>query len=171
MVDAQTISIIFAGLSIGVAAIYYTLTLSSSQRAQKLQIETRQAQLFMQTYHKWIDKDLHLVNHKVQAYEWEDFDDFMGKYGPEVDMDAYSDFTRILSYFEGIGVLIKRGLIDPYIVDDLMSMNIIRLWEKYEPLTISMREYLNAPQAGEWWEYLYNTIKPIFEEQHPELKT
>jgi hypothetical protein len=29
----------------------------------------------------------------------------------------------------------------------------------------------NWPQLLEWIEYLYNQIKPIVEEQHPELKT
>jgi hypothetical protein len=36
MVDAQTVSIVFAGLSIGIAAIYYTLTIRNSQRNQEL---------------------------------------------------------------------------------------------------------------------------------------
>ena len=49
MVDAQTISIIFAGVSMGVAAIYYTLNLRNT-------IKTRQAQLFMSLYDTYMDE-------------------------------------------------------------------------------------------------------------------
>jgi hypothetical protein len=170
-VSLQTLLTYLTLISIPVGVFYHIMTLRNTRKNQELQLETRQAQLFMQTYHKWIDKDLNLANTKVERYEWQDFDDFMRKYGPEADINAYSDFTRLAAYFEGIGVLVKRGLIDPHIVDDLMSINIIQFWEKYENLAIEFRERWNAPQVIEWVEYLYNQIKPIAEQQHPELKT
>jgi hypothetical protein len=36
---------------------------------------------------------------------------------------------------------------------------------------LERRKRLNSPSIAEWVEYLYNVIKPIVEEQHPELKT
>ena len=80
MVDAQTISIIFAGASIGVAALYYTLTLRNTQRAQQLQLETRQAQLFMQAYNRFTEKEFQKSWFEmVIQWEWDDYDDFMAK--------------------------------------------------------------------------------------------
>lgn len=75
------------------------------------------------------------------------------------------------NFYEGIGVLVKRKLIDVNLVDDLMSGFILRSWEKIEPIIKEFRERENWPQAWEWIEYLYHQIKPIVEEQHPELKT
>jgi hypothetical protein len=62
-------------------------------------------------------------------------------------------------------------LLDASLVDDLMSGMVIGFWEKCSPLVFEMREVENVPQISEWFEYLYNQIKPIAEEQHPELRT
>lgn len=68
-------------------------------------------------------------------------------------------------------MLVKRKLIDPYLVDDHMSGLITRLWEKSESYISGVRELRKWPQFAEYVEYLYYEIKPIVEKQHPELKT
>ena len=50
MVDFQTISIVFTGLSISKAAFYYISALRNSRMTQEHALETRQAQLYMQIY-------------------------------------------------------------------------------------------------------------------------
>ncbi len=40
------------------------------------------------------------------------------------------------TFFEGFGVLVKRGFIDASIVDDLMSLHVIGYWQKYEPVLL-----------------------------------
>ncbi len=73
-------------------------------------------------------------------------------------------------YLEGIGVLVKRGLIEASFVDDLMSSVVIGYWEKYRQYVYDYRVRRNVPQMGEYIEYLYNQVKPIFDEQHPKPK-
>jgi hypothetical protein len=68
-------------------------------------------------------------------------------------------------------VLVRRRLIDPSFVNDLISGFIIHYWEKLGPITIETRKRFDWPMYGEQIEYLYNQIKPIVEKQHPELKT
>jgi len=75
------------------------------------------------------------------------------------------------AHLEGIGVLLRRRLIDPSFVDDLMSQVIVRYWEKFGPLIRESRVKLNYPFMGEQSEYLYNQIKPIMEKQLRELTT
>jgi hypothetical protein len=163
MVDAQTVSIVFAGLSIGVAAIYYALNI-------KHQRETRQAQLFMQIYNRWASKEVSLMEQEfLFEWEWDDYDDFSRKYLSNVEARALR--SSIGKYWEGIGVLVKRELIDPYLVDDLMSSAIMMYWEKYAPVCREYRRRIGYPQAAEYQEYLYERIKAIAEQQHPELKT
>ena len=165
MVDYQAISIMFAGISIGVAAIYYALNI----RHQK---ETRQTQLFMQIFDRLNSKDSRKqLGEFIYVWEWKDYDDFWDKYGPEGNIDDWASFNSFNVYYEGIGVMIKRGLIDPTLVDDIMSGEIIRVWEKFEPIAREWRRRQNWPQAFEWNEYLYNEIKAIVTQQHPELKT
>ena len=52
-VGYQTISIIFAVISFGIASIYYALTLRRAAKDRQTTLETRQAQLFMQIRDKW----------------------------------------------------------------------------------------------------------------------
>ena len=65
--------------------------------------------------------------------QFEDYDDYEAKYGFQANPDAYLLHGRVETYLEGIGVLVKRGLIDPSFVDDLMSSGIVSFWEKFEP--------------------------------------
>jgi hypothetical protein len=100
--------------------------------------------------------------------EWKDFEEFLelGK-----DLEFQRTFRILAGYFEGVGVLVKRGFLDPALIDDLMSSDIIRYWEKIESTVIELRKHHNIPQSAEHQEYLYNKIRRIAEEQHPELKT
>ena len=77
--------------------------------------------------------------------------------------------SKVNGYLEGIGVLVRRGLIDPSFVDDLMSGAIVNYWERFGPYMLEYRRR-DWPQAGEQIEYLYNQIKPIVERQRRELK-
>jgi hypothetical protein len=112
-----------------------------------------------------------LRNNEPMEWEFNDFEDFWEKYGRKNNPEAFSLRGSVGGYFEGMGVLVQRGLIDITIADDLISGVITSFWDKFGPIYLGMRKRLNYPQYGEWVEYLYNQIKPIVEEQHPELKT
>lgn len=164
MADVQTISIGIAAASVVVALTYYSLQLRNQNR-------TRQAQLFMQLYDRFHDKEFMKKFVDINdLWEWRDYDDFLKKYGPETNLEAYSSWASVGNFYEGMGVLVKRKLIDVNLVDDLMSGFILRFWDKIEPIIKEFRERENWPQAYEWIEYLYNEIKVIIEQQHPELR-
>jgi hypothetical protein len=173
----QTIGILLTAVTVSIAAIYYTLTLRYTRRNQELTLkaqeqalETRQAQLFMSIYSTYSSAEFHKAYREILNCQWKDYDDFQSKYGFEVNPDADAKGRMINAYFEGVGVLMKRGLIDPSIVDDLISGVIIRYWEKYEPYILEYRKRRDWPQAGEHVEYLYNKIKPIASKQREELQ-
>jgi hypothetical protein len=170
VVDYESLSIMFAGISIGLASIYYALILRKAEKDRQITIETRQVQLFMQIRDKW-DMDMIKRRFEIMSWEWKDYGDFMEKYGPDTNPEAWSMLISMGQFFEGVGVLVKRGFIDPELVDDLLSGPIIQFWEKTGPFFLEMREVMGWPQAGEWLEYLYHVIKPIVADQHPELKT
>jgi hypothetical protein len=150
---------------------YYVLTVRNSQRTQQLQLETRQAQLFTQLYNRFQSIEFHRQFNEIMEWEFKDLDEFLEKYGSEKNPEAFAMRGSVGAYFEGMGVLVKRGLIDVTITDDLVSGVIIRFWNQLGPIYIGLRERLNYPQFAEWTEYLYNQIRQIAEQQHPELKT
>jgi len=169
MVDVD-ISIIFAGLSIAASIAYYASVLRNANKTQEMQLETRQAQLFMQIYERFNDLGRAEIITEVLSYEWRDNDDFWERYSSEADPDSYRKWNYVAGFFEGVGVLVKRKLIDPEIVDDLMSVSILLFWGKYGPAIIDGRERLSIPQLWEWTEYLYHEIKKIADQEHGELK-
>jgi len=193
MVTVETISIVFTGLSVSLAAFYYISTLRNAQKTrelslraqeislknqeisiknQEITLETRQAQLFMPIYSRFHDKEfMKDFMNIVVIWEWDDYDDFWEKYGLEKNIEAYSSYLAWMDYLEGIGVLVKRNLIDASLIDDLISGLVMRFWEKTEGMVKEYRLRINYPQFAEFVEYLYNEVKAIALQQHPELKT
>jgi hypothetical protein len=53
----QTVFQFLQTMGILVGVFYYVMTIRANQRNQQLQLETRQAQLFMQPYNRWSDPD------------------------------------------------------------------------------------------------------------------
>ena len=174
-VSLQTVSYLIAALSFAVTCAYYIMNLNNNKKNQELtlkaqqqNLETRQAQLFMQIYSSFHDKETPKTLGKfLQQDKYKEFDFF--NYNEEQG-ELYAEFYSLANYFEGIGVLVKRKLVDPSIVVELMSGASMRIWEQYGPNIIKSRQKYNYPQLYEYIEYLYDTIKPLVEAKHPEFK-
>lgn len=122
--------------------------------------ETRQAELFMGLYETFRDKEFQKqYGELLFKYEWQDFEDFEKKFSAWSDIDAYSSWVAVSMYFEGMGVLVKRKLIDIDLVDDMISSQILLLWDKFGPIVKEYRDRMRLPQLWEWFEYLYNEVK------------
>jgi len=155
--DVVTIVGVIAGLT------YYIMSVRNQNR-------TRQAQLFMQVYSKWTDNEFNENYNSIMNREWQDFDEWRQKYGRVNNPKENAIDKTVGQYFEGIGILVKKGLIDIELVDDMMSGLILGWWEKNKSRIIEVREYWNAPNILEWAEYLANEVKTTFIKQHPEAK-
>ena len=163
MASFEFLAIILTGLGLPASILYYTITLRNANK-------TRQAQLFNSVYQTLNDKEFFELPWILEVdMQYTDYDDFMQKYGLETNRDAYMKFHRMLSYYEGIGVYVKNGLISAEIIDDFMSGDIVAIWEKYEPFLLEFRRRRNSPYAYEHFEYLYDRVKSIQDMQHPEL--
>ena len=53
----------------------------------------------------------------------------------------------------------RKGLIDPELVDDLMGGHILHFWNRFGPIIIEFRERRNAPLAWKDVDYLHDIIK------------
>jgi len=100
----------------------------------------------------------------IEQWEWEDYDDWYKKY--RSDADTYNKFAIIATFFEGMGVLIKRKLIDVTFVDDLMSGPIMQFWQKYGPIILEDRRRRKVSTMWEWCEYLYDRVKEVSVKEH-----
>ena len=161
-------------IALVVGIVYYLTIMRNSQinqelarKAQEQALETRQAQLFMQIYNKFTEENFSRNFFETQEWKWQDIDEYIEKY--EEPIESHAKWAILANYFEGVGVLVKRGLLDVSLVDDLMSGATMRFWEKFEDLIKETRIRYNFPQRAEYIEYLYNQVKTVVKEQHPEL--
>ena len=138
-------------LSIMVGIGYYVLTLRNQDKA-------RQAQLFMQLYNRFVDPEF--LDHIVEPWtrEWDDIDDFRQKY---LEGEYPRDLVILMNFFEGFGVLLKKGLIDGDLLYEQIPTNAYTVWERYEPWAKWVREEANYPQYMRPLEYLANEMKKI----------
>jgi len=153
MVDIQTVSIVIASASVVAGIIYYSLQIRHQTKA-------RQTDLVIRLYTTFGGKEMRQTWEKVTTREDVDFSTYQSKFG-------LSDVNEIGWFFEGVGVLLHKKLIDIAVVDDLFSSPIKISWEKLKPVAEGERKQFGRPQIWEWWEYLYNEMQKREESLHP----
>jgi len=163
MINFQAISSAIPVIGILVAFSYYVLVIRNGNK-------TRQAQLFMQIYGVFRTEEFMDRITEIASWKWEDYDDFMKRYGPTTNPHAWHALGSTAGYFEGIGILVHKKLIDISLVENLMSSHIILFWNKIKPLSMELRERLNRPQIDVWKEYLYKEIMKREEKQKKSKK-
>jgi len=145
ILDIPSISAIVAAASVAAGVIYYSFQI-------RHQTKMRQTDLIMRLYSTRASKEFQESWKKVMSMESEDYRNYEKWY-------EWSDFIVVAAFFEGIGILLCRKLIDIGLVDDLFSYSIKTIWEKIKEVVEAVRKHHNAPQIWEWFEYLYNEMK------------
>ena len=163
-VSLQTVLTYLTLISIPVGVVYHIMTLRNSQKIQKHAQDTRQAQLLMQIYDHLREDKFNTQYTNLFQYEWKDYDDFIARFSDDLEFRAMMNYVG--SFFEGVGVLVYRNLLDPKLVDDLMSSYVFRVWEKIGPVIKESRIRHNRPELWEYFEYLYDEIMKIYIQEH-----
>jgi hypothetical protein len=145
MVDIQTVSIAIASAGVFAAAIYYIFQIRHQNRM-------RQTDLVMKLYSQFNSLEFQKILWEILNREAKDYDDYVRRYG-------FAEATAVGMFFEGIGILLKRKLIDIELVDDMFTTPIKSTWEKMKDITLSYRKARNQQEILEWFEYLYNEMK------------
>ena len=140
MVDIQTVSIVFASASVVAGVIYYALQIRNQNKM-------RQTDLTMRLYQQLGSKEF--MNYWAQAITREEKD-----YNEYVKKQGVVELLQVSTYFEGVGILLHRKLLDIDMAIDLFGEPIKIIWEKNEPILKEMHS-----DKCFWFEYLYNEIK------------
>jgi hypothetical protein len=145
MVDVTEISAIIAAAGVLIGVAYYVLDM-------RHQMQVRQTDIIMRMYSNFGSREFQEDWWKVMNWEYKDFDDYGRQYG-------WAEVVEVGTFFEGIGILLKRKLVNIQLVDDLFTSPTKMAWEKMRPLAEDARKHWNTPDAFEWFEYLYNEMK------------
>jgi hypothetical protein len=179
----EYLPLVLTGLGLTASIAYYASVLRNQNKTQQMQLETRQAQLFMSLYETYRSVEFRKHWVMILHQEYTDFDDFWEKYGLENNPDAWAIWQSLASFFHGMGVLVKKGLIKPSLLDELISPNIFFAWVVMGPVIKGFEEYskeggfranyddyddrgiskVYKPWSG--FEYLYDTLKKREEEE------
>ena len=128
MIDLQTVLTYLTLISVPIGVLYHIMTLNNQSRNQKLTLENRNAQLLMTIYDKYTETELLRQQINILSKEWKDIDDFWDNYGPSSNPEFYTQFSRLAYYFDGIGVLVRRELVEKDAIYDLMGAHILQYW-------------------------------------------
>jgi hypothetical protein len=145
MVDIQTVSIAVASTGVLIAAIYYVLQIRN-------QTKIRQTDLVMRLYSTFGSKEFQDAWTRIESIEFKNYDEYVKKCG-------LGDYAQCATFFEGIGVLLQKKLIDINLVDALFSVPLKFMYERMKPIIEGNREQLHNQRVFENFEYLYNEMK------------
>ena len=154
MLDIPSISALVAAVGVLVGVILTIVELRNL-------VKQRQTDLVMRLHSRFGTREFIDAWEKIRSIEFDDYNKYMKKHG-------LSDVAIVGSFFEGIGVLLHRRLIDIDLVAELFRESSKMTWERTRPIVEGQREQYNEPKWGEWWEYLYNEMKK--REQTPQTQ-
>jgi len=168
-------------LSIMVGIFYYVTTLRNAQKTRELTLEsqeltrkaqeqaaeTRQIQLFMQLFDRWGDPDFAKLYGKYR-YETcakvnNDPEEIckiaVQSVFESYDPDVWIPIQTLTQYFEGIGIIYKKKLVDIETLESLLSDRIIWYWDVTGAFVNYAREKLDDPTMYQEIETLVNEMK------------
>jgi hypothetical protein len=121
MIELSTIRDIVAIFGVIAGFSYYVLTVRNQNKA-------RQAQLLMNLYESYRSEESRRQSLEIQSWKWKDPHEFFEKYSQDVNPDAWALWEAKASFFNGIGILLKKNLIDIELLDELLTSSVFRHW-------------------------------------------
>ena len=164
----ENLPLILTGIGLTASILYYTITLGNANKTQKLALENRQAQLFMQLWSKASTKEGIESSRILSEANWTSYEEWLEKYKKDPEYDKA--LSGMVTYMEGLGVFVKEDLVDIKLMALLMAGGMRMSWEKHRDIIYEERKRLNYPRYASEWEYFYNELMKYMEE-HPELAT
>jgi len=151
MVDIAAVSIAIASAGVLAGVIYYVLEIRHQSRLRQTESVIKLS--------PWFNMNAREVQEaitQVCSIEYENYDDYLERYSGKPE---HMTLKILGNYFEGIGILVYRKLVETDIVYDFWGDLIQSSWEKIEPLVAGMRKDSGDLNMFRFWEYLYHEMK------------
>jgi predicted DNA-binding transcriptional regulator len=161
MIDIQTVSIVIASASVVAGVIYYSLMIRHQSLQTQHQNKIRETELLIRI-HPWLNlssSELQQAIRRILSLEFTDAEDFVKRYGDMLMIKPEQEaFFSVVNYFDALGVLAKRGLVNADLIYECWTGDIRAFWEKVKPLVEGIRKTAGYPFLVNA-EYLYNEMK------------
>ena len=161
MIDITEISAMVAAAGVLVGVVYYVLEI-------RHQTILRQTDLVMRLFSTFASEDHRTAGKKVIWIDYKDYDDYVKKYGaPNSEEPVPTAVDTVPYFYEEVGVLLSKKLIDIDLIDQLFGYNILLVGAKIMPILEEGRKRLNVPRFWTNFEYLYKEMKKREQKFHP----
>ena len=156
MVTVETISIVFTGLSISLAAFYYISTLRNAEKTRQREQIYLRFQSFDLPYMRSVED--------VMNQEWKGtFEDWQNH-----SHESRANYNFLTTRYQNVGIMLKENMMDPDLLFQIFNPQfIMNLWEKTENNIRGSREDDNNSTYMAAFEYLYNETK----KRYPDIIT
>ena len=143
MVDIPTVSAIVVAAGVFVGIFFTLLELRHLAR-------TRKTDVIMRIYDRFGSKEMVEAIYSVGQ---------LGAKSSDLQPpEKLTGITQLAVLFEGLGVLLEKGLIDIELVDSLFGPSLDTLWEPIRPFIYNTREALKQPFMFSHFEYLHDKL-------------
>ena len=151
MVDVSLIRDLVAIAGVLIALTYYILNIQNQR-------QTRQAQIYLSIIDTFRSTDFMKQWHLSETATWKNFDDYCEKYNPENNPEVLTAATAVLVFFDSVGTLVRKKMIDIDFIDGQLAIAIVAHWRRWEPIILGDREYFQSPEFWPDFEYIYNEL-------------
>lgn len=160
MTSPELIAVVLTGLGLIASISYYVRFLRLTNKTQLLHLETRQVQLFLDITESTASPEFQKLFYRVAFLdEWEDLEDYYANYGPQGNLDAYSEHMFIWQRFDSLGLLLRKGVVDIDLLGDVLMASALSTWEKYAPVIREARNRFGQPGMWSGFEFLADQVE------------
>jgi hypothetical protein len=135
MIELSLIRDLVAIFGVIAGFTYYVMTVRNAQK-------TRQTTTLMQLHQARFNEEGTVRFWKLLALQFDDFEDYMERYGPvshPEDGGVRALFSAVASFYDGLGMMLKKGIVDRDSVYDLFGVRCLMIWFKLETLIKGLR--------------------------------
>jgi len=166
MVELSVVRDLVAIFGVIAGFSYYVVTVRNQEKS-------RQSQIFMNIYNQsFANPQFMNALKKVGTTTFNNYDEWLKAYdwfNPNpVNPELSEAIDYVNSFYEGLGVFVKEGLIDIKLVALTMTGATKLVWEKQAPFIKQVREQWGNPIYASEQEYLYNQVIK-YNEEHPKI--
>jgi hypothetical protein len=136
-----------AAASVIAASIFYSFQIRNQTRV-------RRADLVMRLYATFDSLEFQEAFHRVYWSDFHDYDSLIEILG------GRHVGTYLFTFYDQVGVLLRRGLIDLDLVDALLGNSARQLWQKVTPVVEEARLRSDDARLYEHFEYLNGELSP-----------
>jgi len=147
LVDIETLSIVIAAVTVVVGVIYSSLQLREQTRS-------RHTDLVMRLYDKFSSDEFQDAWYRVRTSDIKKLTNVLDQ-----PKELFQSMNQVCLFFEGVGILLRRGITDVRMIDDLFGETVIRAWELMKTTVDGARQQLNDPEVYYCFEFLYDEMK------------